>query len=154
MQYFLERLGRSILPICLLIVVSGCEVFLPTPSHRETLEINPTITNPQLTDRLLGVLSENGIAPCNGMGPKDPNLPACSTSWWQGSLTKIDRDAGVIEVGDFPVYQNHTVGHSARFRRVSDNTLEITVKGAGFYYSPLPNENVARELVAIIENNF
>jgi hypothetical protein len=154
MQYLLERFGRSILPICLLIVVSGCGVFLPPPSHQETVEINPTITNQQLTDSLLAIFSEKGIAPCRGTRRSDNDLPACSIPWWPGYFTKVDRDAGVIEIGDFPAYTNNIAGHTARFRRVSDSTLEITVKGVGVYLSALPNENVARKLVAIIEDSF
>lgn len=153
MQYFLERLVRSILPLCLLVVVSGCGFLSPSPSHRETLEINPTITNPQLTERLLVIFSEQGIAPCQGIGRRENDLPECQIPWWQGNLAKVDREAAVVEIGHFPAYANNTAGHTARFRRVSDDTLEIIVKGVGVYFLDLPNEKVARELAAIIEDN-
>jgi len=39
------------------------------------------------------------------------------------------------------------------FERIFNEALEITVKGVFVYYGPLPNEEVARRISAIIEEN-
>ncbi len=142
---------KPLLIIGFLIGLTGCGLFLPTPAHRETVTIDPEISNPAFTDRLLAVLAKEGLSQCRGTPRLDESLPVCSIPLWQGDITRVDRDRAIIEVGDFPAYGTNSVGHSARFRRVSDDTLEITVKGVFFYYGPIPNEEVARGLVAILE---
>lgn len=115
------------------------------------MTIDPEISNPAFTDRLLAVLAEEGLSQCRGTPRSDESLPVCSIPLWQGDITRVDRDRAIIEVGDFPAYGTNSVGHSARFQRVSDDTLEITVKGVFFYYGPIPNEEVARGLVTVLE---
>lgn len=142
---------KPLLVIGLLTGLTGCGLFLPTPAHRATATVEPEMSNPDFTDRLLAVLSEEGLSECRGTPRLDESLPVCSIPFWQGNVTRVDRDRAIVEVGDFPAYGTNSVGHSARFRRVSDDTLEITVKGVFFYYGPIPNEEVARGLAIILE---
>ena len=106
----------------------------------------------QLTDRLLTVLTENGLTECRGIPQLNEDLPACSVALWQGNLTRIDRIEATIEVGEFPSYATNSVGHSARFRRSSDSTLEIIVKGVFFYYGDIPKDEAARDLATLIND--
>ncbi len=89
----------------------------------------------------------------SGQPGLDESLPVCSIPMWQGNLSRVDRDDAIIEIGDFPVYGTNSVGHSARFKRISNDTLEITVRGVFFYYGPIPNDEVARGLVTVIKDH-
>jgi hypothetical protein len=142
----------TILPLLLFLGLSGCGLFLPSPSHKLVVEIDPELSNVQLTDRLLTVLTENGLTECRGIPQLNEDLPACSVALWQGNLTRIDRIEATIEVGEFPSYATNSVGHSARFRRSSDSTLEIIVKGVFFYYGDIPNDEAARDLATLIND--
>ena len=150
---FVARVRWPALAMLFVFLVSGCGLVLPTPSHRETVEIDPALTNPELTDNLLAMFAEQGISQCRGIPGRDESLPDCSIPWWQGNLSRVDRDAAIIEIGDFPAYATNSVGHSARFSCISGDTLEITVRGVFFYLGPIPNDDVARDLVMIIRDN-
>jgi len=147
---FSKLIGRTVPSFFVLLMISGCGFFLPTPSHKEVVEINQEITNVELTERLLAIFAEQGISMCRGTPSLNNDLPDCSIPLWQGNLTRVDREKAIIEVGDFPAYATNTIGHSARFRRVSDSGLEITVKGVFAYYGPIPNDDVARRVAKII----
>ena len=148
--YRLAGIRTAIPTLLLFLGLSACGLFLPTPSHRVVVEIDPELSNAQLTDRLLTVLTENRLTECRGIARLNENLPACSVGLWQGNVTRINRNEAIIEVGQFPSYATNSVGHSARFRRNSDSTLEIIVKGVFFYYGDIPNDEVARDLATLI----
>jgi len=150
--HLLAGIRLAILPLLLFLGLSGCGFFLPTPSDRVVVEIDPELSNIELTDRLLTVLTENQLTECRGIPRLNENLPSCSVALWQGNVTRIDRSKAIIEVGEFPSYGTNSVGHSARFRRSSDSTLEIVVRGVFFYYGDIPNDEVARDLATLIND--
>ncbi len=73
-------LKRVILPLCLLLSIFGCGVLLPTPSHREMLEVDGALSSPELTERLLTIFAEHGISQCRGTPRLDDSLPVWSYS--------------------------------------------------------------------------
>jgi len=148
----LKTIVRSVPLLFFLLMISGCGLLLPTPSHREVLEIDRELTNSQVTERLLMIFAAQGISMCSGTPSRKDYLPDCSINWWQGNPTRADQEKAIIEVGDFPVYAINSVGHSARFQRISEGTLEIIVKGVFFYGGPIPNDDVARRLATIIKD--
>lgn len=60
------------------LVLTSCGAFLPTPAYRETVLINPSISNEELTEKLLTIFAENGISQCRSVPHRDESLPTCS----------------------------------------------------------------------------
>ncbi|WOI57842.1 hypothetical protein [Palleronia sp. LCG004] len=143
------RAGRALLPMLLVLGLSGCAMFLPTPAKRAFVEVDPAMPNALLMDRVVGVLEENRLLNCSLRN----DTPRCAIGWWDGEVERLDREEGILELGQFSKVYTNTVGQSARFRRTSHDTLEITVKGQGAYYGPMPNLAVAKSVARLIEED-
>ena len=154
-MHFMGRL--TFLVATFLLLASSFRLILPTSGHRETIAFDPSINNQQLTAKVLKVLDENAIAPCNGANNigqnRNETLKNCTFKWWHGDLTSVDENLAEITVGPFPTYAARTIGHSANIRRRGSDQLEITVKGVFAYYLEIPNDDVARQLANIISEN-
>ncbi|KZK89027.1 hypothetical protein PsAD5_05386 [Pseudovibrio sp. Ad5] len=155
----------SVFAVCF--AVSGCLLIgplLPTPGHTEIVKIDSSMTNQELSRKLLAIFRNHGIAPCTMSSPayhskvrhsvdeRPPN--GCI---WGGfrhpSQPQVNADDATIIIGSFPEYNNNGIGQSARFRRLSNNELEVTVKGQGAYYRKLPNKKIAQKFARIIKEN-
>lgn len=149
--------NKTILSIGLAFLMSGCTLIsgmiTPTPGFKEVVRIDPQISNRQLTEQLLVILSEHKITPCSSVPHLSKKTEDCFAEFWQGELTRVDRDLTIIEIGNFPKYSVSIIGHSARIKRSNKSLLEITVKGVHVYYSNLPNKDVALLLAKIIREN-
>ncbi|MES0870005.1 hypothetical protein [Pseudovibrio sp. SCP19] len=150
-------------------VVSGCLLtgaLLPAPGYTEIVKIDPSMTNQELTRKLLAIFRNHGIAPCAWARLSPEYFDAVNYSadyrslndciwvaYHQPEQPKVNADEATIVIGSFPEYNNNVAGQSARFRRLSNNELEVTVKGQGAYYMKLPNKKIAQKFARIIKEN-
>ncbi|WP_093516547.1 hypothetical protein [Pseudovibrio ascidiaceicola] len=149
--------------------VSGCLLtgaILPAPGYTEIVKIDSSLTNQELSRNLLAIFRNHGIAPCAWSRLSPEFYDAVNYSAYYRSLNgciweayhqpeqpKVNADKSTIVIGDFPEYNNNVAGQSARFRRLSNNELEVTVKGQGPYYMKLPNKKIAQKFARIIKEN-
>ena len=151
--------------------ISGCTWIvagmMPTPGHSELVEIDPQLTNEQLSEMLLEIINENKIAFCNNVDPSinhPPSFRDCKggisylaggnfqpPGWWNGPVSKVDRKAALIEIGNYPDYNDGLAGQSAQIKRLSEDEVMVTVRGNGIYYMDLPNKQAAQKIAALIE---
>lgn len=140
---------------------------MPTPGYSERVEIDPQLTNEQLSEMLLEIIKENRVAYCTYRHPsiKRPrSLGVCEIEnghlitsnfqprgWWNGPISKVDRKAALIEIGHYPDYNDGLAGQSAQIKRLSEDEVLVTVRGNGIYYMELPNKQVAQKISALIK---
>jgi hypothetical protein len=158
----------------LTLVFAGCSAVvkaLNSPSYSTYVKVNPSLSNEELTRKLLILMKKRGIAPCakrvlnlaegtiNYVPDSDAKecflyeLP--DGEWiapkWHDHPIRVDQRNALIEIGYH--YSANAAGHSTRIKRVSRDKIQITVFGADAYFLSLPNKLVALEVAKNIREN-
>ncbi|KZK76911.1 hypothetical protein PsW64_04756 [Pseudovibrio sp. W64] len=162
--------------VCLMLtlVFAGCSSVvraLNSPSYSTYVKVNPSLSNEELTRKLLILMKKRGIAPCakrvlnlaegtiNYVPDSDakecffyelPDGERIAPKWHDHPL-RVDRRNALIEIGYH--HSANVAGHSTRIKRVSRDKIQITVFGADAYFLSLPNKLVAMEVAKNIREN-